>query len=456
MTVGTYNITPTEAAESLRDWITGGSVFSASIAGTYGSGKTTALAATIHAVLDLGIDLNEIAVFAPTEPMIRRLRALVGSRWPDADPQADIFAHELSGVPEDAMRRHTALACDDRPVRLSDLKRGYLDILARINDITAPVSDLDRKFLKSLEPRLSAALQADREARLDNLQWPRGSYLAAVRDYVVTYKALHRLRDKPDLVHADYYTSRQVRLLVLDEVDEAESAILTCYFPNASIITASLTGRPADIALHLPICLRHPDRLDIEDAVIAPRLVPPPPDDFASLFLIVPPWRHGPWLAWLSSLGIPPPADFRRWRAVVAAWRCDHGGVTVAPTINPLLTANGLARCDDWLVSADDVEGWTDWRDLAGRFDVRMRDHADAVLARYGQLDELPTVRMARPAMLRGIEADVVITDAAAWVGDDAREIALSRATRQLIVINEALCHSNRQARCRARPSHRR
>lgn len=39
------------------------------------------------------------------------------------------------------------------------------------------------------------------------------------------------------------------------------------------------------------------------------------------------------------------------------------------------------------------------------------------------------------PYRMRGVEAEFVVTDATGWIDDEAREMALSRATRQLVVM---------------------
>ena len=57
------------------------------------------------------------------------------------------------------------------------------------------------------------------------------------------------------------------------------------------------------------------------------------------------------------------------------------------------------------------------------------------MLARYSKLTGLPCVRMDLPYRMRGVEAEFVVTDATGWIDDEAREMALSRATRQLVVM---------------------
>jgi hypothetical protein len=427
--------TPQQAAESLRPLIAAGARFSASISGPFGSGKSTALANVVWLAFDLDITLNEIAVFAPDHLAIRHLRRLIGARWPDLDPQTELFAPHLTGLPVDALRGHTALIGDDVPINSADLMRGFVDFLARINDIETPPSAADAAFLDSLKPRLAAAIGADLEARLDpSMPWPRDAYLDAVRDYVADYKERRRLLDLADLVHGDHYVSDNVRLLLLDEIDEPDCALIARCFPNAGIVATGARPRSSDVAIQLPRCLRSPARFDIVDDNPVPQLLPPLAD-FNSLFILAPRWRLRLWLPWLAQQGIPPPANWSRWRAMVAAWRLDQDQSAFARALNPLLKRAGLAPSDDWLVDPGDVEGWSTWQEI-GAADPLTRDHALSVLNRYGQLTALPIVRIAR--RLRHVEADVVIADASSgWLDDDGEALATSRATRQLIVMKK-------------------
>jgi hypothetical protein len=52
-------------------------------------------------------------------------------------------------------------------------------------------------------------------------------------------------------VHADYRTSPHVRLVLMDEVDAAEAALLSRFFPNASQVATGLFPRAADIEIAL-------------------------------------------------------------------------------------------------------------------------------------------------------------------------------------------------------------
>ena len=207
-----YHGTPQECAESLRHVLIRIEAVTTHISGPCGAGKTTALAHIVRMSCETGIPLSQTAVFASTGSALRHLCALIGDE-PDR-----LFSKERVGVPLDAMRRHSVLVGKDRALHTNEVAAGYLDILARLNDISEPVTDSDRRFLDSLKPRLLAALRADHECRLGGLAWPRNAYLDSVRDYTADYKTLQRLHDKADFVHADYYVSRQVRLLILDEI----------------------------------------------------------------------------------------------------------------------------------------------------------------------------------------------------------------------------------------------
>jgi hypothetical protein len=140
-------------------------------------------------------------------------------------------------------------------------------------------------------------------------------------------------------------------------------------------------------------------------------------------------------LSWLASHGLPPPQNMYRWRAIVEAWRYDQGEAALSRHLKPLLVANGLQPDEDWLVEQGDLDGWTSWHRLAMAFDARLAKHADAVLSRYNKLTNLPTVRIDMPFRMRGAQADYVATDSASWIDDEGRDIALSRATRMLVVI---------------------
>lgn len=431
------NLTPQSAAESLRSVIRAAKApttklcFTCNISGPLGSGKTTALARLVEIAFECGISLDEIAVFAPTQFAIRRLRMLAAAPWPDVEP-ADLFAPVLSGTPDDALRMHTALACDDTEYRLGHVAHCYLDHLARLNGL-AQANPSDMAFRNSLKPRVLSGLRADIEARTEQVPLPRNSYLHAIANFVGEYKRSRRLADRADLLHAGYYQSHQVRILLLDEIAESERSLIVRYFPQASVVDTSLTPHPADVVIALPRCLRQPRRLDIVDDDPVPTMVPPLPA-FDSLFIVAPPWRHRRWLYWLHENAIPPPPS-ARWRAIAAAWRFDQEQSVPARALNPLLARAGLEPVTSgrWLVEPGEVDGWSSWLDV-GAHDPVTFDHALGVLARYGRLDHLPTVRLGMAP--RHVEADVVIADGSCgWRDDDDEQVAVTRATKQLVTL---------------------
>jgi len=360
-----YHATPQACAESVRDAIARRNRFTACIFGPPGSGKTSALASVIHAARDVGVTSAQIAAFAPW-PAIERLRALAGGLQPD-----------LSGIPIDAMRRYSAQIGSHRLLQPEAIASGYIgDVLAPLNDITVEPTETEARFLESLKPRVLAAIQADHDARLGSQALPRNAYLECVADYASNYKSHRRLLDKADLIRGNYYSCKQVRLLCLDEISPDDAVVMRRYFPNASVIVASQQETEADIAIGLPRCLRKPEKIEIEAGPLT--TVPPPPNDFGSLFILASPGRRSAWLSWLRGQGLPAPFRLSRWPA----------------------------------------------------------EHAGAVLARYDRLSHLPIVRFGSPASVRGIEAEFVITESASWADDELRDIALSRATRRLMIIS--------------------
>lgn len=426
----TKPINPLSAAESLRLRIASGQIFSALICGPFGSGKTTALGEIVGIADRVGVTLNQIAAFAPTRAAVRRLRAIIGQRWPDLDPQTDLFSPELSGVPMDALRGHTALPGSLRPLRLDHVARGYLDIIRQANDFG---NGVDPKFLAMVKPRVKTALRYDLDTRLRGEPLPRSAPLHAVANYLADYKAEHSLHDKADLAHGGLYVSPQIKLLLLDEIGDDDQQMLMRLFPNASVVATSLTARTADVVIELPRCLRRPERWNITVNKPSPFLIPAP-QDFASLFILTPPWRRRVWTAWLRDNGLPPPPS-PAWSALVAAWSLDQGGCVPAYRVNPLLKRAGLPMESDWLYR-EDIDGWRGWHDMAAGFDPLLATHADAVLARFGRLKFLPMVRLSMPRFVRYLEAEVVILDCESGMPkDDSAALAVSRATKRLIVL---------------------
>lgn len=378
----------------------------------------------------LGLFLNEMAVFAPTQPAIKHLRTVIGRRWPDLDPHQELFRVELCGVPMSAVRHHTLVPHDDVPFRLTPIVNDYLLLIARANQLSPETcSAADAHWLMGQKPMLLEAMRTDLEARLRQVPLPEDAALHAIAAHVAAHKRKHRLLDRADLVHGEHRVSPQVRLLLLDEVEAADEALLTPLFPNASIVITSRLPGEADLRVHLPRTLRTPERIDIADRDPDPSLVPPLPD-FKSLFILAPSWRTGKWFTWLRDRGLPPPY-WGHWRAIRAAWRLDQDLACSARHIRPLLQAAGLEPGEDPVIEPGDIAGWTSWHELASRFDARLCDHADAVLARYGTLLDLPTVHLGQPPSARLREADIVIWDDAGW--PEIRALAESRATSLLI-----------------------
>ena len=355
---GTYHVSPLAVAESVCDLIAHGFRFTATVVGPRGSGKTSALAASIRAM-----PAHQVAAFAPW-PAITRLRTL-----------APNLRFDMSGRPLDALHRYSALPGADRYPRHDDMADSYIaEILAVINRLHEPPTETEERFLESLRPRVMAALRADQQARLMAEPLPRNAYLEAVADYARNYKTIRRLHDEADLIAGDYYTCGYVKLLILDEIQPDDAAVLPRFFPNASLLVASQAEQPADVVFHLPVCLRHPARVEIEASAVT---MVPPPDDFTSLFVIVSPWRRKAWLSWLQHHGLPAPFRLSRWSA----------------------------------------------------------GQAGAALARYNRLTDLPVVRLGSAFAMRGLETEVVIVEREACYNSEMEEIAFSRATRSLIIL---------------------
>jgi hypothetical protein len=171
----------------------------------------------------------------------------------------------------------------------------------------------------------------------------------------------------------------------MDEVEPDDANVLPRYFPNASIVMTSRQQKDGHIPFHLPACLRQPVSIELEAQFVS---MVPPPEDFASLFVLACPWHRSAWLAWLKHHGLPAPFRLSKWSA----------------------------------------------------------DHAAAVLARFNRLSQLPTVRLGSPASVQGIEADFVIVERAACFNADLLDIALTRATRQLNSMKQMMRRHDRFA----------
>jgi hypothetical protein len=77
------------------------------------------------------------------------------------------------------------------------------------------------------------------------------------------------------------------------------------------------------------------------------------------------------------------------------------------------------------------------WREVASRGDPRELKRAEAALARYGRLIDLPDHRIVAAKQARGREADIVIVDRFSGIfSDDDLAAAMSRARRKPIVVS--------------------
>jgi hypothetical protein len=106
-----------------------------------------------------------------------------------------------------------------------------------------------------LKPQAIAALNVDHWSRLYRQPLPRNVYLATLSAFAAEFKRREGLIDRADLVHGDYRTSPHVRLVLMDEIDAAEVALITRYFPNASQVATGQFPKPAQIEVMLPMGL---------------------------------------------------------------------------------------------------------------------------------------------------------------------------------------------------------
>jgi hypothetical protein len=240
-----------DVIDRLGGLIKSGRRFNAFLAGPEGSGKTTALAEIAWRADEAGIGLDEIAAFAPTRLRFCALARRIGERWPEVEaPQRELFFPALSGTPADALAAHTALA--GLPLlNLNDvIARAWLEVVARVDGLD-PESGADAVYLMGLKPQAIAALNVDHWSRLHRQPLPRNVYLATLSAFAAAFKRREGLIDRADLVHGDYRTSPQVRLVLLDEVDAADAALLARFFPNASQVATGLFPRPAEMMVAL-------------------------------------------------------------------------------------------------------------------------------------------------------------------------------------------------------------
>jgi hypothetical protein len=76
------------------------------------------------------------------------------------------------------------------------------------------------------------------------------------------------------------------------------------------------------------------------------------------------------------------------------------------------------------------------WREVASHGDPRELKRAEAALARYGRLIDLPDHPIVTAKQARGREADIVIVVRFSGISDDDLATTMSRARRKLIVVS--------------------
>jgi hypothetical protein len=105
---------------------------------------------------------------------------------------------------------------------------------------TWTVSGADAHCLMSLSRRAVAALNVDNWSRLYSQPLPRNIYLATLSAFAAAFKRREGLVDLADLAHGDYRISPQVKLVLMDEVDAADRALIARHFSNASQAASGL------------------------------------------------------------------------------------------------------------------------------------------------------------------------------------------------------------------------
>lgn len=423
--------TPQAAADVFRPWF--GRSFSAAITGEAGSGKTTAVAHAIHAAVEAGIPLHLIAAFSPTTMAANRLRQLVGSFWPTASPR-DLFGDGMSGTPIDAARERTTLRFERVDRSHKGAVKEFTALIKRVGEIGDGLSS--QKFLQGRETDICRAIHADIEARLTGQELPLIAWLHEIADFYRAFKQRNGLVDVADLHLAPVAPMHDCALLFLDDIGALDRALLRRIFPAASVVTTGPADQPCDLCVSLGESLRRPERIELEDQHGPPSLVPVPG---GSVLILLPGragWRYGEWCRWCDACGLPFRDEWRspEWRGLVAAWRLDRGEEVPFIWIETLLAASGLDCADDeGLIDRDDIPRWRSWRELAIRPAlIRAADH---ILARFGSLRDIPVTRILQARAARGIEAETVIVDCFARGLPEVYPLALSRATRRLIIL---------------------
>jgi superfamily I DNA/RNA helicase len=224
--------TPQATADHLRPWF--GYRFAAVIAGEPGSGKTTAVAHTIHAAIETVIPIHLIAAFSPTKPAANRLREMVGSFWPEVPPR-DLFRDGMSGTATDALCEHSPLRFKERLRSHREVVNLFVDVIKQVGEIGDGKKSL--KFLHARKREIKAAILADIEARLTGQELPLIAWFHEIADFYREYKRRNGMFDRADLSLAPIIPTTRCALLILDEVSAEDGALLRSIFPAASTIT---------------------------------------------------------------------------------------------------------------------------------------------------------------------------------------------------------------------------
>jgi hypothetical protein len=425
--------TPQEVAAAIR---LGSRRLSAAVVGPPSCGKTTALAHVVRDAITCGMCLPSIAVFAHSRAAARGLRQMIAEAWPELTPH-ELFDRGKIGIPLDAASAHSWFK-HERVTEHRDYVRAAGAFCALIKVVGGLGEDLAAQaFLAERQEDIVEAIRFDIDSRLHGRHLPRIAWLHEIADFFKAYKAREELADIADIYRHPICGDESVELLVIDEVNEDERTILRRCFPRARTVTASRTPIAADQVIELTRPLREPERIEIVDDVGSPRLVPHNLIEGTLMIVVANParWRMPHWRHWCDDAGLHPRIGSRpltsSWRAVVGAWRIDHGAEVNAHEVVPLLRAAGLQ------LGRADIPGFTNWREVC-KGDPREVRRAEAVLERYGRLVDLPDHRILTPKQARGREADTVIVDRTSGIFSDGDlATAMSRARRKLIVVRK-------------------
>lgn len=418
---------------------------SVAIVGPPGSGKTTALAHVVQAAITRGLCLPAIAVFAASRVAARCLIGRIVEAWPDLE-RRDLHNPGQTGIPIDAASAHSWVR-HERVADRRDHERAAEAFCELIKVVGGIGDDLaGQAFLSERRADIVEAIRFDVDSRLRGKPLPRIAWLHEIADFFRAYKVREELADEADLHRGAICGDDQVELLVMDEISDRDRAMLKRCFPRAGTVTSSRTPIAADQVIELTHVLRQPERLDIVDETGMPSLVPVEAVE-GTLMIITSrgaKWRMPGWRRWCDEAGyhtrLGSLGERDSWQAVVGVWNIDSGGDTNACEVVPLLRAAGLEPYFDegMQLGRADIPGFTDWREVASHGDPRELVRAEAVLARYGRLLDLPDHRIVTAKQARGREADTVIVDRFSGIfADDDLATAMSRARRKLIVVRK-------------------